>query len=59
MKHDPCDHACRMGMLVVAILHWVALGLMIWNDVAGRTRMNDVEVVSGILAAIVRLVTNS
>jgi hypothetical protein len=27
------DHACRMGMLAAAILHWVAAALMIWNQV--------------------------
>ena len=43
-------------MLGVAILHWIAFGLMIWRDTALAQRSREAEVISGILASVVQAV---
>ena len=53
VENERYDYACRMGMLVVAILHWVALGLMIWNDRVRADTSQDLDV-AGVLAVIIR-----
>jgi hypothetical protein len=46
------DHACRMGMLAAAILHWLALGLMIWNEVRPSSASEQSAPVGGSFASI-------
>lgn len=43
-------------MLAVAILHWIAFGLMIWRDTTLARQSQDAEVISGILASVVQAV---